>query len=328
MTMECPDGTATIENTFNAARTEYNGTVSMKSKRGDMTMTMQGRKIGTCDAQVAQKERQDSAAKKQAEIMGASAALNKQMEQNRQQAFAKLKGECTEAVTTMDSRKFAAPLCLGKETANLNHCMAQNAQDEKMRQGFQQFALPAQDKAFCEAKKKEFCTSLQTEAGFTQAVKTERVTAIDDEGKRNKVTAAQRIPASSAFCTVKGESVAGSLCSKAVEGPSWKFMSDYCPAEAKSAAAKLCPKAAETERYDYLGLYCPAEAKPVYAKNCAGRDYTSVYAKDKKKLAMCSQLGVAMAEEAQPKSGTTQAVDAAKQGAAQTLNKIKGLFGK
>src|SRR2546423_15233909 len=51
ITMACPDGTATIENTYNAAHTEYNGTVKMTSKRGDMTMTMAGRKVGACDAQ-------------------------------------------------------------------------------------------------------------------------------------------------------------------------------------------------------------------------------------------------------------------------------------
>ncbi|TMH65487.1 MAG: DUF3617 family protein, partial [Betaproteobacteria bacterium] len=58
MTMACPDGTAVVENTYNAAHTEYNGTVKMTSKRGDMTMTMAGRKVGSCDAQAAKSERE------------------------------------------------------------------------------------------------------------------------------------------------------------------------------------------------------------------------------------------------------------------------------
>ena len=53
MTMACPDGTAVVENTYNAAHTEYNGTVKMTTKHGDMTMTMAGRKVGSCDAQAA-----------------------------------------------------------------------------------------------------------------------------------------------------------------------------------------------------------------------------------------------------------------------------------
>ena len=55
MTVQCPDGTGTIDNTYNAARTEYKGTMKMTSKQGEMTMAMQGRKVGTCDARVAAK---------------------------------------------------------------------------------------------------------------------------------------------------------------------------------------------------------------------------------------------------------------------------------
>src|SRR5262249_17949127 len=76
-TMECPDGTATVENTFNAAHTEYNGTVKMKSKHGDMTMTMAGRKIGTCDAQATKADQQqkvDAQKKQMAAIQAQTAA--------------------------------------------------------------------------------------------------------------------------------------------------------------------------------------------------------------------------------------------------------------
>src|SRR5678815_3366104 len=49
MTFQCPEGTGTMDTTFNAARTEYKGTMKMTSKQGEMTMNMQGRKIGACD---------------------------------------------------------------------------------------------------------------------------------------------------------------------------------------------------------------------------------------------------------------------------------------
>jgi hypothetical protein len=340
MTMECPDGTAVIENTFNAAHTEYNGTMSMKSKRGDMTMTMNGKKLGACDLQVAQQDRQDAqAAGKQmaADMAAMTAKMNADMEMNKAQGFAKLKASCDEGVTAMDSRKLALALCQGKDAATAAHCMAQNAKDPRQKEQFKQYAQPAQDRAYCEAKKKEFCTNLQTPNGFALATKVEGVRGKDEQTSGGTYTPAplgQRVPASSAFCGVKNETIAAGMCTKALDGPSWKFLRN-CPAEAKSAAPKLCPQAVQKEEYEYLGEFCPADAKPLWTKYCAGRDYTSMYEKkDKKKLAMCTDLGIAMgADEPKTKAGaiptsTTQAVDAAKQGAAQTINKIKGLFGK
>jgi len=52
ISMSCADGTTmVIDQQFNAARTEFTSTMSMKSKKdGDMTMTQTGRKIGACDA--------------------------------------------------------------------------------------------------------------------------------------------------------------------------------------------------------------------------------------------------------------------------------------
>ena len=56
MTMTCPDGTAVFETTYNAAHTEYKGTMKSKMRQGEMNMTMTGRKIGSCDAQQARAE--------------------------------------------------------------------------------------------------------------------------------------------------------------------------------------------------------------------------------------------------------------------------------
>ena len=59
VSMSCSDGsTMVIDQQFNAARTEFKSTMSLKSKKdGDMTMTQTGRKIGACDAVATRKER-------------------------------------------------------------------------------------------------------------------------------------------------------------------------------------------------------------------------------------------------------------------------------
>jgi hypothetical protein len=337
MTMQCPEGTAVMEWNYNAAHTEYTGSMKMKTKDGDMNMTMAGKKLGACDLQAAQTARDQQTAqvqKQAAEAQASVAAMNKQMEMNRQKAFAALKDGCATGVTNMDYQKFQVALCEGKDAAGGNHCMSQRMKDEKARQAFQQYELPAQDKAFCEAKKKEFCGNLQTEAGFLKAAKTENVNTTDDEGKRKRISAGDRVPASSAYCGIKPASITTGLCSKAVAGESWGLLNDSnCPAEAKASSAKLCPRALETEHYGYVGAYCPVDAKAQYTKYCAGRDYTSMYQKkDKKMFQMCMALGTSVEEDRSRAhsipTSTTQAVDAAKQGVNQGINKLKGLFGK
>src|SRR5205085_5991329 len=99
------------------------------------------------------------------------------METNKQQAFAKLKSGCESAVTKMDYHDIALALCEDKEHQSGNHCMSQSPvfKDESVRKQFQQYDLPAQDRAFCQTKKTEFCNNLQTEAGFLKAAKLESV---------------------------------------------------------------------------------------------------------------------------------------------------------
>jgi len=337
MTMQCPEGTAVMEWNYNAAHTEYTGSMKMKTKDGDMNMTMAGKKLGACDLQAAQTARNQQTAdmnKRAAEIQASTAAMNAQMEKDRLGAFAKLKAGCEAAVTKMDHHDLGLALCEGKAYEHASHCMFRNSKDENIRKQTQKWDLPAQEQAFCAAKKKEFCGSLQTEAGFLKAAKVENIgSGTDDEGRRIPNPAAKRIPESSAFCGVKNATLAADLCSKAVTGESFGFLVSSCPAEAKSSSAKLCPRAVETEHYNYVGAYCPVEAKAQYTKYCAGRDFTSMYQKkDKNKFQMCMALGTSVEEDRSQASriptSTQGAVDAAKQGVNQSINKIKGLFGK
>src|SRR5436853_4512363 len=76
MTMQCPEGTAVMENTYNAAHTEYNGSMKMKSKDGEFAMTMSGKKLGACDATAAKAQRDEkvTAAKQQSAAIQAQGA--------------------------------------------------------------------------------------------------------------------------------------------------------------------------------------------------------------------------------------------------------------
>src|SRR5438067_6984172 len=150
ITMACPDGTATIENTYNAAHTEYNGTVKMTSKHGDMTMTMAGRKVGSCDAQQAKSERDAkvAVAKQQGEKAQAQSAAIVAKSQAEEIA------NCQSAVDTMDMRKLGSYA----HCDQTDHCKtAMTIEHTK----------PVATK--CMANQAEFCKRYQTMDGFLKA---------------------------------------------------------------------------------------------------------------------------------------------------------------
>ena len=75
MTITCPDGTMTVEMTYNAARTEYKGKMSMSGGRGDgMVINTSGKKLGACDPQVAQAQRDQRSAEMKKKMEGAMAS--------------------------------------------------------------------------------------------------------------------------------------------------------------------------------------------------------------------------------------------------------------
>lgn len=95
MTLACPEGTAVIEHVYNAAHTEYNGSMKMTTREGDkMTMNMTGRKVGACDAQQAKRERDEKVAEGKRQM----AALQEQQAASRKMAAA----NCAKAVETMN----------------------------------------------------------------------------------------------------------------------------------------------------------------------------------------------------------------------------------
>lgn len=203
VSMACADGTTmTIDQQYNAARTEFKSTMSMKSsKDGDMTMTSTGRKVGTCNVQQARREQDEqvAAAKKQAEAgMAASAAAQKQ------QADMQIK-QCNAALESMNFSSLGAHGQCYKKTA------------DKQCQAIAQ-AYPEAAKT-CSARTAEFCRRFQTQEGFLKAGANEN--------------AAQ-------MCGVSTASIKAAQCPKAAQGGSLAFLGAYCPVEAKPIAQEHC----------------------------------------------------------------------------------------
>lgn len=149
MTVTCPQGTATIEQTFNAARSEYRQTMKMKTRDGDMEMSSTGRKVGSCDAQQARRKQDQQIAAMQQQSNAAMAQGQAQM--------AKLESDqinrCTGALDGMNAQGFGL----------FGQCSAQKSACDSMAQG-----APKAAKA-CAANVAEYCKRYRTLDGFLKA---------------------------------------------------------------------------------------------------------------------------------------------------------------
>jgi len=279
MTMVCPEGTAVMENTYNAAHTEYNGSMKMKSKDGEFAMTMSGKKLGACDATAAkaQQEQKIATAKQQ------SAAIQAQTSAIIAKSQSEEIASCQAAVDQMDMHKLGMyGQCDNPQLAGA--CKQMLASEH---------SKPVATK--CMASQAEFCKRYQTMDGFIKA------NADENAAKMCKVSTAQ-------------------------------------------LKAAQCPQAAKSEQLAYLGRFCPVEAKPLAKTHCIGRDYTArsytsargkTMQKPKDKYEdFCvaymahNSLGEERSQTLSVPTSTKEAVDAAKQGVTQGINKLKGLFGK
>jgi hypothetical protein len=147
LTVTCPDSRAVIENTYNAARTEYKGSMRMTSRDGDMTMTMNGRKVGTCDATA---ER----AKQQAQVAAMQRQVDESQDVMRKQADEQIR-QCNEALQSMEYAKLGM---YGQCKQQPEYCKAMAGQPSMKP------ALTA-----CTARQTEYCKRYRTEAGFLKA---------------------------------------------------------------------------------------------------------------------------------------------------------------
>lgn len=149
MTVTCPEGTAVIEQTFNAARTEYKQTMKMKTRDGDMEMNSTGRKVGSCDAQQARarQDQQVAAIKQQSEQAQAQAQAQRATYEAQQIQ------QCTAALADMKAGGFGV----------YGQCSSQKQACDAMAQ-----SQPKAAKA-CMANAGEYCKRYRTMEGFLKA---------------------------------------------------------------------------------------------------------------------------------------------------------------
>jgi len=205
VTMTCKQGTMTVDQQYNAARTEFKGSIKMTSKDGDFTMNTTGRKVGACDVQQANKERDEkmAAMKKQGELaMAQGAAAQKQY------ADSQIK-QCAAAVENMNWAGLGVyGQCYNKKDDA--SCKRDMDTSNKMS--------PEIAKS-CNARVAEFCKRFQTPEGFLKAKADENAAKL---------------------CGVTSASVKAAQCPKAAQGGSLAFLGAYCPVEAKPIAQEHC----------------------------------------------------------------------------------------
>jgi hypothetical protein len=209
MTMTCPDGTAVFETTYNAAHTEYKGTMKSKMRQGEMTMSMTGRKIGTCDAQQANAARDAKvgAMKSQAEKAQADAAVHQKKAADTEMA------NCASAVETMEVRRLGT-YAQCDQMKGMCDTMLKNEQTK-----------PVATK--CMASHAEYCKRYRTMDGFLKAKG-------DEAGAKScNTTAAQQKAAH---------------CPQAAKSENLDYLARFCPVEAKPVAQQHCAGREYTSR--------------------------------------------------------------------------------
>ena len=204
ITMVCSRGTMTVDQQFNAARTEFKGTIKMAGKDGDMTMTTTGRKVGACDAQEARREREQQVAKAKSD----SAKYQAQAAAQMKDAGDKQIQACQKALDAMDFRQFGS--------YNRESCAPGSPLQNVMKSGGE-----PQKQAFssCCTKVSEFCSRLQTQQGFIKA--------------KGDESAAKS-------CGLSSAKIKASLCPAAAKNESLAFLGRFCPVEAKPLAQVHC----------------------------------------------------------------------------------------
>jgi len=205
VTMTCPQGRAVIDQTYNAARTEFKGAMRFSGRDGEMTMNTSGRKLGACNVQEAKREREEkmAAVKKQVDAGMAASATAQKREADRQ-----IK-ECAAAVERMEfSRLGVYGECYKKKS----DAQCKSTLDVMHRMS------PAIGKA-CNARVAEFCKRYQTQEGFLKT--------------KGDETVAQS-------CGVSTASIKAAQCPRAAQGGSLAFLGAFCPEESKPIAQEHC----------------------------------------------------------------------------------------
>lgn len=294
ISMTCPEGTAVIDQTYNAARTEYKGTMTMKSRDGDMVMNTSGRKVGTCDVAKARQEREQKVAAIQQQNQRQMDAAKKMQADHQRQMAAAMSKSCDEAVATMDARRFPQKAILDSQ--------------------------PKEALGNCTARRTEFCKALQTERGFSLASSRDsgslpaagELCAVDT-GKLHATLCGSALKNESLDflsrrCPAEVKKAGAQLCPKAVQTSAWHYVARNCPADAKPLFAKNCAGRQYTSLADRKQReMCTALAQLEDDGSGSARP----------------PAASAPAETAKP-----SAAKQAEQAAGKAIDKLRGLFGR
>lgn len=204
VTMVCAEGTMTIDQQYNAAHTEFKGTMKMVSKDGDMTMSMTGRKVGSCNVREARREREEK-----------MAGIKKQIDAGQAQSAAAMKKasddqikRCTDALENMQYQGFGVQGRCYRKTDKT--CVSQMESQKSM--------VPEASKV-CTARVAAYCKRFQTQEGLLKA-------RADNNGAE--------------MCGVSIAAIKAAQCPRAAKSESLAFLAAYCPAEAKPIAQVQC----------------------------------------------------------------------------------------
>jgi hypothetical protein len=245
MTLTCPDGTALIEHTYNAAHTQYKGSMKMSMRDGnEMTMNMNGRKVGACDLKQAARERDEkvAAVQRQSEqAKGQVAAMEQQQARN-----------CAQAVETMDVNGLGLYGQCHREPGVCEQ-MAANESSKKTA-------------AACLSSRAQLCKRYQTMDGFVKARGSKLIAetcSLDREAliaaNCPRAAKSEHLAYLGRFCTAEAKPIAQEHCAGRgyTAAPDAKY-GDFC--SAYLARASLDEETAVPRRRSAAAQ--PAKAQP------------------------------------------------------------------
>ena len=292
ITMACKSGTMTIDQKYNAARTEFTSTMSMKGKDGDFTMNMTGKKVGACDVVAARKEQDakvDAAKKQVAAGQAQGAAALKQMSENQIKT-------CSDS---LDKMHYA-------HLSTYHRC--NTSKDDKQCQQLSQ-AYPEATKA-CMARSAEFCKRFQTPEGFL------KTSSREEAGK---------------MCGVSTASVISAQCPRVAKTQSpLAFLGAFCPAEAKPIAMEHCTGRDYTSKNGgKYASFCERYLANADFQGQAAARQRAEGAAPASSGTVAAPSGTQSQQQTQgQQTQGQQTADQVKQGVSKGIDKLRGLFSR
>jgi hypothetical protein len=290
LTMVCKDGTMTIDQQYNAARTEFKGTMKMTGNDGDMTMNTVGRKVGTCDVQEEKRKQDEQMAGYKKQSDDANAAQAAQMKRMSDQEIK----ECNAAVENMDVFRLGAQTQCYKKTSK-------SCEEHAKR-------FPEAWKA-CSARTAEFCKRYQTQEGFLKTKQKEYV---------------------SETCGVSAASIKAAQCPRALKSESLAFLGAYCPVEAKPLAQEQCTGRDYTSKMGgKYNAFCTNYLANVDFEKNGGSESDSLPPSERAAQRSAAPSAAKPVSPSTPQPSTPPSgADQVQQGINQGLDKLKGIFGR